>query len=243
MRTRTHIAGPCRSHPRTVDCTVDRTGQQTGSRLRRGAIAVALAAALGLTLAACGDDSDSDGSASATQTASNGDVFNDADVAFATDMIQHHAQALAMVDMTAGRPLDPEVQKLAEQIRGAQGPEIETMTDWLTAWDEEVPETMRDHSNAGHDMDDMEGMGEDESSMGGEMPGMMSSEDMDRLESASGAEFQDMWLQTMVEHHHGAIEMAQDEVDNGAFDAAVDMATSIVSSQQTEIDQMDELLG
>ena len=44
---------------------------------------------------------------------------------------------------------------MAEQIRDAQAPEIETFTDWLTDWDEEVPETVRDHANAGHDMDDM----------------------------------------------------------------------------------------
>ena len=69
---------------------------------------------------------------------------NDADVEFASNMLQHHAQALSMVDLTRGRTLDPEVQQLAEQIRDAQAPEIEIFTDWLTDWDEEVPETVRD---------------------------------------------------------------------------------------------------
>ncbi|GAB6985969.1 DUF305 domain-containing protein [Nocardioides pyridinolyticus] len=217
-------------------------------RVRRTLVALTLTTGLGVSLAACGDDSHSGHSPSGAQTASNGDVFNDADVAFATDMVQHHAQALVMVDMTAGRDLDPKVAQLTEDIRAAQGPEIEQMTDWLTAWDQEVPETMRDHANA-HDMD---GMGEDD--MGGmdhgdsesaenEMPGMMSAEDMDALENASDAEFQDMWLEMMVEHHQGAIEMAQDEVDNGTFDDAVAMAENIISGQQDEIDQMEELLG
>lgn len=76
---------------------------------------------------------------------------------FVTNMIQHNAQALAMVDLTMGRPLDPKMEQLAEAIRATQGPEIETMTDWLTDWDETVPETMRDHGNVGHDQGDVVG--------------------------------------------------------------------------------------
>src|SRR5829696_3177508 len=102
-------------------------------------LAAAVASGLLLfTLTACGDDSDSD--AQAEQTASNGDVFNDADVEFATAMIPHHAQALAMVDLTRGRELSPELQKLTEDIQAAQGPEIEEMADWLTEWDKPIPE-------------------------------------------------------------------------------------------------------
>jgi uncharacterized protein (DUF305 family) len=254
MRTRIHTSGVRRNN---LDAT-DHASEETARRLRRGAAAVALTAALGLTLAACGDGSDSAGSPSATQTASNGDVFNNADVAFATDMVQHHSQALAMVDMTVGRPLDPAVKKLTDQIRQAQAPEIETMAGWLTDWGQKVPATVNDHVHGRHedsrdprDSGDSGGMGgmdmgDDESGMddtGGDMPGMMSAEDMDKLENASDAEFQDMWLQMMEEHHRGAISMAQDEIDNGTFDDAIAMAKSIVSSQQAEIDKMDKLLG
>ena len=210
--------------------------------LRRAAAAVALATALGVTLAACGDDSDGGGSPSSTQTASNGDVFNGADVSFASDMIQHHAQALTMVDLTAGRTLDPEVRQLADDIRAAQGPEVEEMSDWLTAWDEEVPETMRDHSNAGHDMggdmsEQMEGMEDSD------MPGMMSGDEMDELQDASDGEFQDMWLEMMVEHHEGAVEMARSEQKDGEFADAVELAKAIESAQEQEIEQMKGLLG
>jgi uncharacterized protein (DUF305 family) len=218
--------------------------RHTGTRssiLRRVAAAVALTTALGTTVAGCGDDSPSAGSPSDTHTASNGDVFNDADVSFATDMIQHHAQALSMVDLTEGRPLDPEVRQLAEDIRAAQGPEIEAMSDWLTAWDHEVPETMRDHSNAGHDMggdmsEQMEGMESD-------MPGMMSAEEMDELQDAPDPEFQDMWLEMMIEHHQGAVEMAQAQQEDGTSPEAVELAETIESSQEQEIETMESLLG
>ena len=226
-------------------------------QVRRGALALALAGTLAVTAAACGSDSGSDSaSPSAAQTASNGDVFNSADVEFATAMIQHHAQALAMVALADGRPLDPDVKKLTEQIRDAQAPEIETMTDWLDSWGQEVPATVNDHAHGGHDMDGMEGMdgsggasasADSGTSMGDDtgagMPGMMTAEQMDELENASDAEFQDMWLQMMVEHHQGAIEMAKDEVDQGTFGDAIALAKSIESSQQAEIDTMEEMLG
>ena len=151
-------------------------------------------------------------------------------------MIQHHAQALAMVDLAAGRPLDPEVQKLTEQIRDAQAPEIETMTDWLTAWDQKIPATVRDHTHA-----DMGGM--DMGDTGSDMPGMMSADQMNELQHAPDAEFQDMWLEMMIEHHEGAIEMARDEQADGAFGGAIALAKDIESSQQQEIDTMKGMLG
>lgn len=200
----------------------------------RGSKAAAAVLALVLTAGGCGsDDAGSGSSLSATE-------HNEADVAFATDMIQHHAQALSMVDLTMGRPLDPEVEQLAEDIRAAQGPEIESMSDWLTAWGEEVPPTMRDHSHAGHDTD---GMGESMEGMdNAEMPGMMSAEEMTALEEAPDAEFQSMWLEMMIEHHEGAIEMAEQQQDDGRYRPAVELAASIIEAQQAEIDAMESML-
>ena len=203
--------------------------------MRRARWAAAAAVlALVLTAGGCGsDDAGSGSSLSATE-------HNDADVVFATDMIQHHAQALSMVDLTMGRPLDPEVERLAEDIRAAQGPEIETMSDWLTEWGEEVPPTMRDHSHAGHDTD---GIGESMEGMDdAEMPGMMSAEEMTALEEAPDAEFQSMWLEMMVEHHEGAIEMAEQQQDDGRYRPAVELAASIIEAQQAEIDTMESML-
>jgi uncharacterized protein (DUF305 family) len=208
------------------------------NRLLKSTAAALTVVALGLTLAACGDDdSDHDMSSmsSDTETAANGDVFNDADVEFATNMIPHHAQAIQMVTLTDQRTLDPEVKQLAEEIRAAQAPEVETMVDWLTAWGKEVPETSMDHSNGDHEMSQMPNMGD--------MPGMMSPEDMQALTDAPDAEFQDMWLEMMKEHHEGAIEMAEDEQTDGEFSDAIELAESIVTAQEAEIESIDQLLG
>ena len=202
----------------------------------------ALALGLGLTLSACGDSDDDMGAtnhdASDLQTAGNGDTFNEADVEFASQMIPHHAQAIQMVVLTQGRPLDPPVATLADRIRAAQAPEVEQMVDWLTAWGEEVPETSMDHSNAGHDMSEMtpmEGMDD--------MPGMMTNEEMQALMDAPDAEFQDMWLEMMIRHHEGAVEMAQTEQEDGHYEAAVKLASKIETAQEVEIDEMRALLA
>lgn len=166
------------------------------------------------------------------------------DVAFATDMVQHHAQALSMVDLTRGRPLDPEVAALAEQVRDAQAPEIELMTDWLVGWDQDVPPTMRDHSVAGHGdhsaadaMEEMEGLG------GADMPGMLTAEQLGELEEAGDAEFEDLWLELMIAHHEGAVEMAEQQAAEGTYRPAVELAEDVVANQTAEIEQMRSLLG
>ncbi|NYI77981.1 DUF305 domain-containing protein [Nocardioides panzhihuensis] len=212
---------------------------RTQRSLTRTTLAAAGLAVL-LTLSACGGSDGADQPQKLSET-----EHNKADVTFATDMIQHHAQAMSMVDLTMDRKLEPEVQELADEIRAAQSPEIETMSGWLQEWGEEVPSTMRDHVNGGH-----EGHGDEDSSasdsmegMDHDMPGMMSAEDMDALENASDAEFRDMWLEMMIEHHEGAVEMAETEQDEGRFKPAVDLAGTIIESQTKEIDTMEKLLG
>ena len=185
-----------------------------------------LAAALLLT--GCGGGSDD-------EPADDSRPFNDADIAFATDMIPHHAQALVMVDLLRKHDVDPAVADLADQIQAAQTPEIETMADWLEEWGEPVPATQRDHAHGDGDMGGMD--------MGDEMPGMMSNDELDELEHASDAEFQDLWLQMMIEHHQGAIEMAGTEISDGEYADAVAMARDIRDGQQAEIDEMQQLLG
>uniref|UniRef100_A0AAU1ZQ13 DUF305 domain-containing protein n=1 Tax=Streptomyces sp. NBC_00093 TaxID=2975649 RepID=A0AAU1ZQ13_9ACTN len=202
--------------------------------IRRTALA-ATAGVAALVLTACGGGghdmgsmgSDSSPSAPASASDQAGE-HNDADVDFATEMIQHHRQAVEMAELAADRASSQEVKDLATKIKGAQDPEIRTMSGWLTAWGEEVPADMS--GMAGHDM-----------SSG--MPGMMSSEDMDKLEKASGAEFDEMFLDMMVQHHEGAVEMAEAEKADGRYGPATKLADAVVTAQTAEIEQMDKMVG
>jgi uncharacterized protein (DUF305 family) len=89
----------------------------------------------------------------------------------------------------------------------------------------------------------MEGMGDSMDGLDSDMPGMMSGDDLDELENAPDSEFQTMWLEMMIEHHEGAVEMAQDEQDDGQYRPAIDLAGNVVDTQTAEIDQMQTLLG
>ncbi len=211
-----------------------RAAPPTRARARRLLGALALGGALAST-ASCGSDETADASTEVSAT-----EHNEADVQFATEMVQHHAQALSMVDLTLGRDLDPEVAALAEEIRAAQAPEIETMTDWLVGWDEEVPATSRDHAHAGHGGE--EGAEIEDAEMAG-MPGMVSADQLAALEDASAAEFEQRWLELMVAHHEGAISMAEAEQEQGRYAPAVGLAGEVVTSQTAEIETMQELLG
>ena len=183
--------------------------------------------ALALTVSACGDNGDSAGQ--------EGVGHNDQDVAFATEMIPHHTQAVEMADLAADRAGSQEVKDLAEEISAAQGPEIEQMSAWLEEWGEDVPDTSMDG--------DMGGMDHGDSGAMGEMPGMMSSDEMDDLEASSGDTFDKMFLTMMIEHHEGAIEMAQTQQSEGEYPNAIEMAETIEETQTEEIQVMEQLLA
>ncbi|MCH1865599.1 DUF305 domain-containing protein [Nocardioides sp. CFH 31398] len=206
-----------------------------GAALPATALTTALLAGL---LAGCGADD----STASEQTLSDTD-HNDADVTFAQDMIPHHAQALTLVDLTVGRDLDPGLTRIAEQIRAEQAPEIETMADWLGDWDEEVPETVRDHSNAGHGggsaTDAMREMDDE----GHSMEGMLTADQLETLEEAPDDEFASLWVEAMIGHHEGAIAMAETEEAEGMYRPAVELAGDVVDAQTAEIEELEQIGG
>jgi len=196
-------------------------------RARPIVLATSVALAAALTLGACS----SHDSMSSMVTIPESANFNATDVAFAQGMIPHHAQAIEMADMVEGRTTNPDVVALAKEIRAAQGPEIQTMTNWLSSWGQPVPST-DDHG--GHDMSGMESM---------MMSGMMSEADMDRLMKSSGTAFDRMWMEMMILHHEGAVEMARSELATGKDAAVKRLAQAIIDSQTTEIATMNSLLA
>ncbi len=194
-------------------------------------LVLSLAAVTGaLLLAACGGndkgkDSDAAGGSASTPSAPasiQAATFNDADVTFAQMMIPHHQQALEMAKLAPGKASSPTVKELAAKIEAAQDPEITMMKSWLSAWGKPAP--------AGTDM-------------GHGMPGMMSMDDMMKLQGATGPEFDKMFLQMMIHHHNGAIEMAEDEQAKGTNPDAKSLAERIASSQAAEVAQMTQLLN
>jgi uncharacterized protein (DUF305 family) len=201
---------------------------------------VALAAALtvGVVLGGCDSNTTASSSSSPTTSQSVAQAHNQPDVAFAQNMIPHHAQAIAMSRLAAQRAVSPQLKDLAARIQAAQQPEIDQMSGWLRAWHEPVPAT--DSPMSGTEQGEMGQMDHDAS---GPLPGMMSGDQMQQLEQATGPEFDRMFLQMMITHHQGAITVAQTELRAGQNPAARQLAQRIIDSQQREITEMQALLS
>ncbi|QCO99574.1 DUF305 domain-containing protein [Arthrobacter sp. 24S4-2] len=146
---------------------------------------------------------------------------NAADTMFAQGMIPHHEQAVEMSEMMLGKKDIPAaVTDLATRIKAAQAPEIETMTGWLKGWNESA--TM----GAGHTMD-----------------GMMGEDDLKQLEAAQGTEAAKLFLKQMIAHHEGAVMVAKTETSQGKNGDAMQLSKDIVTAQEAEIKEMQDLLA
>ena len=121
-----------------------------------------------------------------------------------------------MSDFTLANSSNPEILALAEQIKGAQDPEIKLMSGWPGV----DPTT-----HAGH-----------------AMSGMLSEDEMNELKQATGSEFDQLFLKGMIKHHQGAIDMARMVIDSENKEVS-DLARAIIEAQENEIELMKALLG
>ncbi len=141
--------------------------------------------------------------------------YSSNDLMFAAMMVPHHEQAIVMSDLALKNSSNPEVIMLATEIKNAQAPEIEQMKSW---GDLEMG------SHAGHGMS-----------------GMLSDRELQELESATGADFDRLFLEGMIKHHEGAIEMAVMVTDSQNQEVSA-LAKQIIKAQKAEIELMKELL-
>jgi len=157
------------------------------------------------------------------------------DVHFVTGMIPHHAQAVTMAGWAPTHGASAALQRFAERIVVAQRDEIAMMRTWLGAQGVPVPA-----ADATHMMMERDGMSHPML-----MPGMLSDEEMARLDRARGTEFDRLFLQFMIRHHQGAITMV-DELF-ASHGAAQDefvfrLASDVFADQTTEIEFLQILL-
>ena len=217
---------------------------------RTGLLSACGAAAALIALAGC---STSEGASSTSQAVASSQAktsgestagssaeaaaHNAADVSFNQMMIPHHQQAVAMADLVPSRTDNVAVRELAGQIKNAQQPEIDQMTQRLESWG--VSPGAQEHGSQQHGS--MASGSTAHGTMG--MSGMMSDQDMTAIENARGAEFDRLWLQGMISHHQGAIDMANTELADGVDPGSRALAEQIKKTQQTEIDRMRSMLG
>ncbi|MFV0137463.1 DUF305 domain-containing protein [Streptomyces sp. HMX87] len=170
-----------------------------------------------------GEDNRTLSAEDAAQQRADDDSPNSADVEYARMMIRHHEQALVMTGLVPERAESGRVEKLAERIAAAQGPEITAMRGWLTSHGRTERET-----DGGHDHTTM--------------PGMATEAQLKKLRAAEGKEFDQLFLTLMITHHEGAITMAADVKAQGNNVQIEEMADDVVAQQTSEITRMREML-
>ncbi len=171
------------------------------------------------------------GEASRTMSASEaielaGADHSPGDVAFMQGMIVHHNQAVEMAALVKGRTNNPDVITAAGRIDASQKDEMKFMTGWLTARSEPVSPTSHTHHHA--------------------MKGMATPAQMAALTAASGTGFDRQFLELMVAHHKGAIDMVDDLMNQpgSAYDPVMAQFTDdVAGDQKSEIERMNALLA
>ena len=156
-------------------------------------------------------------------------AYTAADVAFVQGMIPHHQQALEMTALVGDRADDPDLRTIAERIEVSQVAEIEQLEGWLTTRGESVSGLHAGHGDGEHGM-----------------PGMLTPQEMTRLERASGRRFDELFLLGMIRHHEGAVTMVESlltEGEGGQESEVFQLAGHIGSDQQVEIAAMKRKLA
>ena len=169
-----------------------------------------------------GDGSMMDGGMMDTsdEASASGSAASMDDRMFLMMMVPHHEQAVEMSDLVLQSTRNPEVKSLAEAIKAAQGPEIAKMKGWLDEWG--MPDPGTDHM-----------MGND---------GMLDAKQMAALKDATGTARDRLYIEGMIAHHEGAVQMAQDVINDGSNAEVKALAEAIVSAQQSEIAKMKQML-
>lgn len=161
-----------------------------------------------------------------------------ADAGFARDMQRHHAQAVEMSMLVLDRTDSEPVRALAYDIALTQQQQIGQMYAWLQDWG--LPQTgsgppmqwMPDHQMSSAEMGDQQMS----------MPGMATEEDLQQLRESQGPEAERLYLDMMIDHHRGGVQMAQAALDAATTVQVRDLAGKLIESQSSEIDAMSTLL-
>ena len=151
-------------------------------------------------------------------------LYTSADVNFMQGMIIHHNQAIVMSNLVDGRTNSQAIIDLAGRIKVSQDDEINFMENWL----KERDEMMHSRHHAHHSM-----------------KGMATKEQLEKLAASLGNSFDQLFLELMVAHHDGAIEMVSElsKFRGAAYDPVMnEFVSDLVNDQAVEIERMNILL-
>ncbi|MFF2274357.1 DUF305 domain-containing protein [Agromyces sp. NPDC058126] len=175
-----------------------------------------------------------------------------AEAGFARDMQVHHQQGVELAMIVRDATSDEEVRLLAYDIATTQAQQAGQMYGWLASWG--LPQAGREPSmtwmtrpaadGSGHASHGA-GSGADGAAHqpGAPMPGLATPEQVAELRTLSGVDAEVRFLELMIAHHQGAVDMAEAVLDRSSTEVVVALAQSIVDSQTSEIELMESMLA
>ncbi|MFE6964336.1 DUF305 domain-containing protein [Agromyces sp. NPDC057679] len=218
-------------------------------RGRGGRVAVAIVAVLAVVVVAVAAFSVGRLSTLAEPTPTT----TSAEAGFARDMQVHHQQGVELAMIIRDATSDEEVRLLAYDIATTQAQQAGQMYGWLASWG--LPQSGREPSmtwmtrpaadGTGHASHGADGSGADGAAHepGAPMPGLATPEQVAELRTLSGVEAEVRFLELMIAHHQGAVDMAEAVLDRSSTGVVVALAQSIVDSQTSEIELMESMLA
>lgn len=150
--------------------------------------------------------------------------YSDQDYSFISGMTPHHEQAIVMSRLALTNSSNPEIKTIAQNIIDAQTLEIATLKTWADTAESKTADH-NGHMGMNHSMD-----------------GMLSDAEMTALSKTSGTEFDKLYLMGMINHHEGAIVMANNVISTQNEDVKA-FAENVIKVQQSEIDKMKSMLA
>lgn len=186
-------------------------------RRLRAAVAALGTLTAGTVLAGCGGEPN---------------AFNDADVTFASDMTQHHAQTVQLVNLPLQHRVRSGDAAWTDSARARRFTELQTLAGLLRSWGQKVPETGLDHSDEGKHV-----------SFDARIPGVLTEQQMHALERATDTAFTRVWLRDLIRHEQGAVRIAAAEVAQGQNAKTIAMAGKDKAAHARLVAELQRLAG
>ena len=173
-------------------------------------------------------------------------LTSSAEAGFSRDMQVHHQQAVEMAMIVRDQTDDPEVRLLAYDIATSQAQQSGQMFGWLAEWGLSQAATEPSMTWMSRPAPGVSGHDHAANSThrpGSPMPGLATREQLQQLSASEGVDAERLFLQLMIAHHQGGVEMGEAIVERSSYRVVLDLANSIVQAQSSEIDLMKRMLA
>ncbi|GAA2777683.1 DUF305 domain-containing protein [Saccharopolyspora taberi] len=146
------------------------------------------------------------------------------DQEFARQFLAQQGQILELAELASEQSTNAQVKQVAGSIQQAQQPELDAVNAWLA-------------STAGQ----QSGSAPEDTEPGDEADAVLTQQEVQQLSNAQGPAFDQQWAQAMTRLHESVLALARSEMEEGSAKELRSIAERVVSSQQSQLEQLRSL--